>query len=145
MKRGEERWAAIHPSYAYGDHSFFPPNATLLVKIQLLDFQEGDQDLTPSPPHPLAAKSIAEMQTRFDTLKAQKYYEKGRHLWNVIKQNGDPIDLQLVKKAIDGVLTDERDCPFKTVEEAHTYSIRFRDYLLSNTHPSREKRFLASP
>lgn len=129
MKRGEARWVAIHPKYGYGDCTFLVPNSTLIVKVQLLDFKEGDQEVVIAQPHALTIKNIQEMQARFGELKSRQYREKGRELWHVIKQLGDGIDLQAVKASAKEILADEVDCHFKTMEEAYDYSIQLREYL----------------
>lgn len=146
MKRGEERFVCIHPKYGYGDHSLYEPNLTFLVKVQLLEFEEGDREITILPPYELVMKNIEEMQARFEELKVKEYYEKGRALWHAIKKTGDFIDLQVVKKSMEEILTTDRKSIFKSVKEAHQYSIDLQHFLLSqkNNKPAQSSKILTS-
>lgn len=48
MRRQEERKAYIHPKFCYG---LFPDASPIRVNVQLVDFEEGDEDMI--LPHPI--------------------------------------------------------------------------------------------
>ena len=131
MQRGEERLVFIHPEYGYGQDFFFPPNSAIKVKVQLLDFKEGDQDVAISAPTKIEMKNIEEMQERLKELKSQEYHEMGNTLWHAIKKTGDFIDFQILKKSIEKTLLAETDSLFSSLEEARNYSIELQYFLLS--------------
>ena len=132
MKPGEERWAALHPSYAYGNHSFFPTNSTMIVKVQLLDFEETNREITILPPHEMEEKDTEAMLCKYNDLKTKIYYEMGRHLWEEMNCKGERIDFKLAKKSIEMILGKQRICSFDSMEEARDYSIQLCEYLRMN-------------
>jgi FKBP-type peptidyl-prolyl cis-trans isomerase len=123
MKRGEERLLLIHPRYAYGVY-MDPSNAALVVKIQLLDFKEGDCETTilptcslePSYCHmaledtertPLPKMDLDATNSQRDLLATYKcllekqkkiaewnFYNFGVNFWDSIKQSGLSLDLE---------------------------------------------------
>ncbi|MCC6127780.1 MAG: FKBP-type peptidyl-prolyl cis-trans isomerase [Chlamydiae bacterium] len=129
MRRGEIRWVAIHPKYGYGNTSFFPPNSTLLAKLELLDFEEGETDCLIASPYELERKDVQGMQEKFESLKKQKYYEKGRELASALQRIKKLIDPEIVEATVEAILSRQRKCPFKTIREAHQYSVDFQAYL----------------
>jgi FKBP-type peptidyl-prolyl cis-trans isomerase len=129
MKRGEERLVTIHPKYGYGDHSFVLPNSVLIVKVQLIDFEEGDQEIAILPPYELEMKNIEEMQARYEELKIEQYHQQGRELCYEIKKCGDFIDFQLVKQSLEELLAADRQFAFPSTEAASEYSIDLKRFL----------------
>ncbi len=98
MMEGEERIVYIHPQYAYGEQSFFPPNSALVAQVRLLNFQEGNREMEVFPPHQLEKRDYRDLLTRFEVLRAEEFFDEGVEFWDSMKKSGDFIDFQIFQK-----------------------------------------------
>lgn len=94
MQSGEERVVYIHPSYGYGETSFFPPNATIVAQIRLLEFTEGDQTAVIFSPHKLQKHDYKDLLVKYEVLRSEEYYYDGLVFWDNIKKSGQFFDFQ---------------------------------------------------
>jgi len=99
MQQGEERVVYIHPKYAYGEETFFTPNISIVAQIRLLDFEEGDREVSILPPHQLEVREYKDLLARFEVLRGEEYFDQGVELWDSIKKCGDYLDFQTFQKA----------------------------------------------
>lgn len=98
MKRGEQREVYIHPEYGYGEESYLPPNIVLLTKIELVDFEEGDQERPIAPMQQLKERNFRELSSKLDQENKKKFFVNGLDFWNHYK---DIIDHQKFLKAFN--------------------------------------------
>lgn len=116
MKQGEERLVLIHPTYGYGENSFFPPNQAIIAKIQLIQFEEGAQEATICAPHILEKRNCRELQSQLRALKEKEFYSYGVEFWNQVKES-NLIDYQTFKRLFN-VDQKNLDPVFQTVDQA---------------------------
>jgi peptidylprolyl isomerase len=130
MKKGEQRILLIHPRYGYGMYTN-PSNIPLHVKIEILDFEEGNCEtaiLPPSPLEPAYCFMLAENNERIpmsksnlDETDSQKdlllkyrkllakreklyewqFYTRGTYFRDSIKRNSLPVDLERLRREIE--------------------------------------------
>lgn len=98
MQQGEERVVYIHPKYAYGEDSFFPPNVSIVAQIRLLEFQEGEQSMAIFPAHNLEQRDYRDLLAKFEVLRGEEFFDAGVEFWDSIKKSGDYIDFESFQK-----------------------------------------------
>ncbi len=101
MQKGEERLVYIHPKYAYGEETFFPPNVSIVAQLRLLDFSEGTDSIVFLPPHELEHRDAKDLLARFEVLRGEEYFDEGVEFWNSIKKSGDFFDFKTFQKLYD--------------------------------------------
>jgi FKBP-type peptidyl-prolyl cis-trans isomerase len=94
MKCGEEREFFIHPEYGYGETSYLPPNVTIIAKIQVINFEEGDREVVFLSPHHLERVDRAKILADYEKSCREQFYANGVHFWDFLKKGGDLIDFQ---------------------------------------------------
>lgn len=82
MQQGEERVVYIHPKYAYGEDSFYPPNVSIVAQIRLLDFTEGDQSVAIFPAHELEKRDYKDLLAKFEVLRGEEFFDEGVEFWD---------------------------------------------------------------
>jgi FKBP-type peptidyl-prolyl cis-trans isomerase len=92
MQQGEERVIYIHPKFAYGEDTFYPPNISMVAQVRLLDFEEGDQGVAIFPAHQLEERDYKDLLARFEVLRGEEFFDEGVEFWDTIKKSGDYID-----------------------------------------------------
>lgn len=95
MKRGEQREVYIHPEYGYGEDSYLPPNITLIAKIELVDFDEGDQEVVFSPIRKLKEQNYNDLFIKLETLNKERFFKNGFDFWDHHKKT---MDYQILQK-----------------------------------------------
>ncbi len=128
MKPGEERRVFIHPSYGYGENSFFPPNQAIIAQIQLIRFEEEDREVAISSPHILGNRNYKELKTQLGALKEKEFYHYGMEFWDQVKKssftdyqtfkrhfNADQKDLDPVFETVDQVCRFVNDLEYRLV------------------------------
>lgn len=98
MKKGEKRKIYIHPEYGYGEETYFPPNATIIANIHLLDFKEGNEELIITPSHNLIRKNLSELLKKYEKLRGDELFLNGTYFWDMIKNESSLFDLQTFQK-----------------------------------------------
>ncbi len=98
MQQGEERVVYIHPKFAYGEDTFFPPNVSIVAQVRLLDFAEGDQSVAVFPVHQLEKRDYKDLLAKFEVLRGEEFYDEGVEFWDSIKKSGDYIDYPTFQK-----------------------------------------------
>ncbi len=98
MAEGEERIIYVHPQYAYGEETLFPPNIAIVAQVRMLNFEEGDQEMQVLPPHQLVKRDHRDLLTRFEVLRGEEYFDEGVEFWDSIKKSGSYIDFQVFHK-----------------------------------------------
>jgi FKBP-type peptidyl-prolyl cis-trans isomerase len=155
MKKGEERMLCIHPRYSYGvSMSPDPPNETLFVHIQLMDFEVGEADAVILPPcdlepvlsrsegldEPIAVpmlgldsssyKDLAaiyrELLVKNQKLNERKFYNYGILFWSSIKQNDIEIDFDVF---CDKLKLPVQSDYFEGAAQRDKFILDFKSYL----------------
>ncbi|MBU6446239.1 MAG: FKBP-type peptidyl-prolyl cis-trans isomerase, partial [Verrucomicrobia bacterium] len=98
MQLGEERVIYIHPKHAYGECTFFPPNASVVTQIRLLEFEEGENNLALLPPHTIEQRDYRELLTKFEVLRGEEFFDQGIEFWDEIKKGNDYIDFDTFRE-----------------------------------------------
>lgn len=102
MKRGEKRKLLIHPEYAYGENTYFPPNVAIAATIELIDFEEGDHEVVFAVPYKLEERNHQELVAKCEKLKKEKFYTYGVDTWNRIKsQYANSIDFEMFQRCFN--------------------------------------------
>lgn len=99
MQQGEERVIYIHPKFAYGEDTFYPPNISIVAQVRLLEFQEGDQGVAIFPAHQLEERDYKDLLAKFEVLRGEEYFDEGVEFWDTMKKSGDFIDFQTFQNA----------------------------------------------
>ncbi len=98
MKRGEIRNFYIHPEYGYGEDSYLPPNLPIIAKVELVDFEEGENELSFVSPCKIDVKTHEELIKKYEKLQNDQFYENGVSFWDFVKKSGNFIDFQTFEK-----------------------------------------------
>ena len=92
MRCGEKRKLYIHPEYAYGEDSYFPPNAFIHAEIELLAFEEGEKEMLLAPPYKIQEKNYEKLLQKWRQLKKEQLYQNGVAFWDLIKKAKNFVD-----------------------------------------------------
>ena len=99
MKRGEKRKLLIHPEYAYGENTYLPPNLVIAATIELVDFEEGEQEVVFANPCKLEEKNYQELIAKCEKLKIEKFHDYGVDIWNRLKLHyGNSLDFETFQR-----------------------------------------------
>lgn len=77
MKRGEQREVHIHPEYGYGEDSYLPPNLTIIAKVELVEFEDGDREAVISQIKKSEEKNYNELLSNFEKSIRKKLLANG--------------------------------------------------------------------
>src|SRR4029078_2571905 len=83
---------------AYGEDTFFPPNASIVAQVRLHDFKEGEQSVAVLPAHQLEKRDYRELLAKCEVLREEEFYDEGVEFWDSIKKSGDYIDFATFEK-----------------------------------------------
>lgn len=99
MKQGEQREVYIHPEYGCGEDSYLPPNTTLIAKIELVDFHEGNQEVAFSPIKNLNEQNYDDLYhdsfIKLEALNKERFFKNGFDFWDHYKKT---MDYQIFQK-----------------------------------------------
>lgn len=104
MQQGEERVVYIHPKYAYGEETFYPPNVSIVAQIRLLEFTEGEQGIAIFPAHQLEKRDYKDLLSKFEVLRGEEFFDEGVEFWDSIKKSDNYLDFQTFQKAFTGYM-----------------------------------------
>jgi FKBP-type peptidyl-prolyl cis-trans isomerase len=129
MQQGEERVVYIHPKYAYGEETFYPPNVVIVAQIRLLDFLEGSSEVAIFPAHQLVERDYQDLMAKFEVLHGEELYDEGVEFWDAIKKSGDFIDFQTFQKFYTGAAGSQTS--FQNEEQLGKFVMDLEYQLLS--------------
>ena len=94
MQRGERRKLYIHPEYGYGEETDMPPNLLLIAEVQLIDFKEGEAEVTFTAPHQLKEQNYETLLKKYEKLQKARFYAKGMEFWDFTKSGKKWVDFK---------------------------------------------------
>lgn len=132
MKKSEEREIYIHPEYGYGEDSYLPPNLTIIAKIQLIDFSEGNLEKATAMPHQLSHNKFNELLEKYEKLRGIEFLENGAFFWDFMKKGGDFIDFETFQKFY---LKEDRTAPYPNYNQKNKFLTDLQWYIMSYSFP----------
>lgn len=159
MKRGEERIVCIHPHYSYGMIMVDEPEI-LFVRLELMDFEEGETNVKIQPICPLEnrvsrlnqsndefeplpfynldslqfadlCKTYKKLQIQNEKIHHRKFYNFGIVFWDSIMRAGIKIDIDEFAKRVN---TNKGDTCFKDVKQKNQFILDFKSFLFNEQY-----------